>query len=134
MSNLYGKISIVATALALPVTIFIGKVLEWWFKANNPDKVNIAHELAYLNPLLTIGFVLFGILLVAGLVSAIIGLKKDKDNSISKLALILLGVAAVLSISSALITNHIDKIEKEYTKQQLEKFKLPALPFINPSK
>lgn len=128
MNNLYGKISISATALVLPLTIMVGKTLEWWLKSSNPDEVNIAHGLAYLSPLLTTGFVLFGVILAIGVVTAIIGIKKDKDTSISKLALILLGVAALLSLGSALLTARIDKIEEEYTKEQVQKLQFPTFP------
>lgn len=129
MKNLFGKLSLIAASLVLPATIFIGLLANWWYKANNPDNVNIAHGLAYIKPLMTIAIVVFVTIVLVGVVTAIIGLKKDEDKSLAKVGLILVGSVVLLSVGSALINGRIDKLEEDYTKEQAEKFLLPTFPF-----
>lgn len=117
MNQKHAKISLAASALALPVAFTAGNLTSLILKANNPDNVDITAGLAYLRPTLIVSFTTFGILCAIGLIFAIIGMRKG-DKSLSKFSLIVLVAVLLVSLSAALLQQRIDRVEKTYSKQQ----------------
>jgi len=122
MQYKFGKISMIIAALMLPVSLVISNFISWWLKHKNPSHVVITARLAYLGPILLSLVISFGLLLIAGLICGLIGLKKDKDTMLAKVGLVLLVVVSVTSIIAGGLQQKIHTAEDAYTKQSTETF------------
>lgn len=115
--NKFGKISIISAGLVLPLSLVFGGLVTWYFKANNPDGVDITAGLAYLRPTLITAFTTFGVVWVISLVTGLLGLKRDASDELSRTGLTLLALVTVLSVISAISTNQVSRAEDLYREQ-----------------
>lgn len=120
--NQYGVISLATTALVLPLTVFIGTLVNLVLKTRNSQNINIASEGAYQQPVLATTAVLFIILTIASIVFAIIGLKKSSESALSKVSLALITVIILLAIGGFFIQKQTNTVESDYRKTQLNEF------------
>lgn len=120
--NKFGKISVVIASLALPVTLLISGFVAWQLKEANPDSVDITASLAYLKQILGTTLVVFAVLWVMSLASALIGLKKDGSKEFSKLGILILVLVTVLSIGAGIANNKAGDAEDAYKAQKTEEF------------
>ena len=118
----YGNISFALVTLAFPVSLFVGKILEWSFKARNPDGVDITAGLAYLRPLLLSSFSVFAVIAAAAVAYALLGIKRDSDSSTAKNALIILVVSVILFGGAAFADRKISQTEDRYREDHLNSF------------
>ncbi len=119
MNQKHAKISLAASALALPVALMAGNLTSLILKTNNPDNVDITANLAYLRPTLIVSFTIFGVLCVISLVFAIISMRKG-DKSLSKFSLVVLVAVLLVSLAAGLLQKQTDAIERDYSKQRFD--------------
>lgn len=91
------SISLICAALLMPLTIFVGKVVEYTLKSTNPSGVNILSELAYLAPILVSTIIVYVIVLLVGLVCGLLALRSP-DKQFAKLSLGLLTIEVIVTI------------------------------------
>ena len=120
--NKFGKVSLFTAGIMYPAAAFIGGLVAWNLKSNNPNNVDITAGLAYLRPILVTGFTLFAVLFITSLVNGVIALKKDQDKNLGKLALILLATIAVFSIGAAIANAKTDDAISQYRTQKEQEF------------
>lgn len=84
-----------ASALLAPAAL--GSWLAAIIKAINPDGVDVTHELAYLRPILVVGFVLAGLFVVG---SALVYLRTQSVHgpAAARTAWLVLGVQVLLAV------------------------------------
>ena len=120
--NKFGKTSVVIASLILPVTLLLSSMVAWHFKETNPNNVDITAGLAYLKQILGTTLIVFAVLWVTSLVSALIGLKKDASKELSKLGLVVLALVTILSVGSGIANNKAGDAEEAYRDQKATEF------------
>ena len=110
----YGKISLYATALALPVPVFVGAVLGYILKSANPDKVDITNGLAYLAPILVASFIVMALIWGVALIAGLLGLKSDADKQPARTSLALLAIVSALIIGYVAVNAMTEQLKKDY--------------------
>ena len=120
--NKYGKTSLVLVSLTLPVTLCISGFVAWQLKETNPDNVDITASLAYLKQILGAALITFGAFWIAGLILALVGLKKDSSKDFSKLALITLVLVTVFSVTAGIANNKASDAEEAHRAQKTREF------------
>jgi uncharacterized Tic20 family protein len=120
--NKFGKVSIFSAGLMFPVAAFIGGLVAWNLKSNNPNDVDITQGLAYLRPILLTGIVIFIVLLLLSVVTGILALKKDTDRSFGKVGLALLVSVLIFSGGAALANKKTDDAIDSYRTAKEQKF------------
>lgn len=118
--NKFSKLSIISSALALPLTVLSGTLVSWYLKGNNPDHVDITAGLAYLRPILVTSFTVFIVLALLSLLFALIGLKKQEDRGLIRLALALALAVIVTSSLAGFAQTRISAIEDSYRERRVE--------------
>lgn len=118
--NRFSKLSIISSSLALPLALLSGTVVAWYLKGNNPDHVDITAGLAYLRPILVTGFTFFIVLGLLSLLFALIGLKKQENRGLIRLALVLALAVIVTSSLTAALQTRISSIEDSYRERRVE--------------
>lgn len=122
MRKSYGNLSFVVLALTVPVSMFVGAILEWWLKSRNPSNLDITAGLAYLRPLLVTSFTVALALLIASLVLALVGIKRDEDDRTARAALFTLIAVVVISLASLFAKSRVSKTEDNYRNRHLNSF------------
>ncbi len=120
----YGKISLYATTLVLPVPVFVGAVLGYVLKSANPDKVDITNGLAYLAPILITSFVVLAVIWGVALIAGLLGLKSDADKQPARTSLALLAIVSALIIGYVAVNAMTEQLKKDYKPAAL---KAPAV-------
>lgn len=120
--NRYGIISLVLTALAFPLAVFIGTLLELVLKSRNSQNISIAIAGAYQQPVRVTSGILFLVLMIAGMVFAIIALKKSSGSAVAKVSLVVIAVISLLVVGGCLIQKQTNAVESQYQKTQLNDF------------
>lgn len=72
----YGRAATACAALALPVTVLLGGAVAWFYKARNPDDVDITAGPAYLRPILLTTFGTFLVMAILTIALAVLGLRR----------------------------------------------------------
>ncbi len=101
MERKFSVASIVATAISLPLCLFVGKTLELMLKSINPSNVNIEAPLAYLGTVITSGLICLAVCWLSALGLAIVAYKKHEDTALARTALICIVVVVGLSLGAA---------------------------------
>lgn len=106
-----GSIALLLTASVIPATLFFSKVLEYFVKSINPDKIDVTQSLAYLGTLLIVSAVM-----MIGFIGAAFGLSFwtfiRRERAIGRIALLLNGVNILLLFGTLvfqLLTNNITR-------------------------
>lgn len=120
--NKFGKASLIISSLVLPLTTLLSSTVEWYFKSNNPNNVDITSNLAYLKQVLCTALVAYAALWIIGLITALVGLKKDQDTKFSKLALLILPLVLIISILAGAATKAVSDSEDAYRDQKAQEF------------
>jgi hypothetical protein len=115
MNDTYARKSLLWSALALPLTLFVGKVVEIVLKTTNPSHVNIAHPLAYLTQGILSSIFTILVCWTAALIYAFMAHKRGEDRAAVKLAATALVLVMCLTLV-ALIANNITTSKVEHTK------------------
>lgn len=116
--NKFGKLSIIASGLMLPLALIAGNLVTWYYKSGNPDNVDITAGLAYLRPILVISFTIFALTWLISLVSGLMALRRDRSSELGRIGLLLLALVSIISLFSAIAANKVTKIEENYKEQQ----------------
>lgn len=122
MKQKFGTLALVTGALMVPVSILASALTEYYLKQGNSSNVDITAGLAYLRPILVVGGGVAAALGIATIVLAVIGFKKDESSRLAKLALVLLLVITLFSLSAGMLKKQTDKLEDAYTKKSLNSF------------
>lgn len=72
----YGRAATACAALALPVTVLLGGAVAWFYKARNPDDVDITAGPACLRPILLTTFGTFLVMAILTIALAVLGLRR----------------------------------------------------------
>jgi len=112
--NVYGTWSIIFAGLALPITVLVVGVVSWYFKSTNPDNVNILASLAYLRPILLSSIATFVVVMLAAIVCALLGKRRDESPQLSNIGLFLVVVVSVLSLFGAIAHSNAGDAEEAY--------------------
>lgn len=110
----YGRLSLGLTALTLPSALLLSSLVSWYYKANNPDDVDITQGLAYLRPILVTGLVAFLVPAIVALVSGLLGLRRDEDPTLARYALVLLAIATLLGLLAGVANGRAGSAEDDY--------------------
>lgn len=102
--------SLTYTALALPLGLFVGKVVELVLKSTNPSNVDITGVLAYLGVILWSGIIVVVVCWVLALIFAIVAHKKGEEPGAVRLAAILLIIIVMFSIVALLASKTTDNL------------------------
>ncbi len=116
--NKFGKISVITSSTMLPISLLFSRIVEWQLKSANTDNVDITSGLAYLRPIIIVGFSLFAVFFITSIVSAVMGFRKDHDKTYSKLGIFISVVVLVLSIGLILVNGATDQAIKTYRTTQ----------------
>jgi len=116
MMNKFGKISLYATGLLLPLPFFVGTTLGYVLKSSNPNNVDITNGLAYLANILITSIIILGILWAIALIAGILGIKKDQDKTMAKTSLMILALASALIIGYATVNMMTEQLKTNYTQ------------------
>jgi hypothetical protein len=110
MQARYSKVSLILTALAVPLALFVGKLLEFILKSTNPSNVNVASSLAYLGIIIMSSIIVAVVCWVASMLCVVVAKKKGEDISFTKAALIVLVVTICLTVIGLLASKTTDNI------------------------
>lgn len=102
-------VAIVLAGVVLTAPFALGRLLELVLKGVNPDGVDVTADLAYLRPLLTMGFVLVVVAFVAAVGAAVVATRRDGRRA-ARPAWILLAAQAVLVVVILLATVGVDAV------------------------
>lgn len=107
-------VTIALVTLLLPVTLLVGSIGAAYYKASNPDNVDITQDLAYLSQTMVISITTFVVLAVASVVGMYKLYRADGNMSSAKLPLTLLVATVVLIGAYALVGSYIGKVQDQY--------------------
>lgn len=107
--NKFGKISVVTSALMLPVATLVSSTVGWYLKSQNNHNVDITLGLAYLRPILVSGTIVFIVFLLASVIYAVLAIQKDSDKTYGKIGLLIVSLVLLLTLGAALANYKTDK-------------------------
>lgn len=120
--NKFGTLSLISLALAVPLAVCVGKVVEAIYKVSNVKNIDTSVGLAYLKPILLSVVITLALALGFALVSAIYGLRKDESKTTAKLSLVVTAIVIVLLTVAAAANHKTEQASKTAEQQQLETF------------
>lgn len=122
MKKSFGNLATISLVLSVPLGIFAGMLAEYALKSNNARNIDITAEIAYLTEITYIGVGVMIILLLASLVLALLGLKKDADTTAAKTTLVLMAITVFLVAATAGIKSMTEKVETSYSDSAFNEF------------